>query len=178
MEMAPHRPTGAPAVRRHWIARVLYGPSRGSTAAGICGLIVTASVLAASARSKSVAAVVADVVVAVLVYWAADAYAEALAGHMHETQRFSIALVRESFDERWRLVRASYTPLVVMVAFRLFGSSISSAVLAGLLCATALLAALGWHARPDAPLRSRVGASIVTGAFGLVTVALKLLLHH
>ena len=62
---------------------------------------------------------------------------------------------------------------------RLLGASVSGAVLAGLLCATALLFAAGWQVGREADLGpgSRLLSAVCGGAVGAVMILLKTLLH-
>jgi hypothetical protein len=153
--------------------------TRHSVAAGVTGLIVTASVMAASGRTNRIRDVAIDVFTAVFVYWIAEAYAEALASNVvgHSgIPRYT--QIRPLLVERWPLVQASYAPLVVMLLVRLFGADAATAVLAGLITASVLLAALGWTVHHEASVRARLTSAFVTGCFGVVMIVLKGLLHH
>jgi hypothetical protein len=160
------------------VARTVRRRTRHSIAAGITGLVVTASVMTAAARTNRAVDIAIDVVVAVFVYWVAEAYSEAIAGHVVEHERMSREELRALLTERWTLVQASYLPLVAMVTARVLGTSVSSAVFIGLFVATGLLAALGWTARKGEALKARLTTAFVTGCFGVVMIALKGLLHH
>ena len=81
--------------------------------------------------------------------------------------------------EGWHLVSASYLPLTVVVGATLVGAEVVTIVLLGLIASTVLLFLAGWNASYRSGLRGArlVLSSLVAGLFGLVMIALKLVLH-
>lgn len=148
------------------------------TAAGIYGLIVGAAVVVAS-HAKTVAAVVAAVLVTLTVYWAAERYARIVAERIHSGQRPALHTVRHHLTHGWELVTATFLPLLVMVVFRVTGAGLIGAELASLVCTTALLCVAGWQMGANGRLTrlERMVSTLVAGGFGGALVLLKTLLH-
>jgi hypothetical protein len=153
--------------------------SQHAVAAGIYGLVVTASVMATAGERGSVVRVAISVVVAVVVYWIAEVYSDVLAHHLVERHHVTLDDLRVLLRERAMLVEASAVPLVVAILVRVVGAGVDVAVTSGLVTATVLLACLGWTAaaRAGSARRVCVLAAVVTGCFGLVMIGLKTLIH-
>jgi hypothetical protein len=148
------------------------------TAAGIYGIIVSSAVLL-TAHPRTAAATDLIVLVTLLVYWAAEKYAKIVAERIHEGHRPSWATVRAQLTSGWEIMSASLIPLVVLLLVRLAGAQLSTAVLVALVCSTLLLCLAGWRmgARGRLSPGERVVSTLVAGAFGMVMIALKILLH-
>jgi hypothetical protein len=148
-------------------------------AAGIYGMIVTASVLASAGSSLGTLPLAVAVFVTLVVYWLAEEYAElaelASAGRPLRWQE-----VRTALKSKWPMVTASYVPLVTLLVARLAGASASTAALIALIVIVVLLLVYGWIAGRALALRrgALIGASLLAGAFGLLMVALKVSLSH
>jgi hypothetical protein len=149
------------------------------SAAGIYGLVVSGSVMAAAGEHGSVWDVTISVFVTVLVYWIAESYSEVLGHHIVGGARLVVADVASLAYRRFALVEASYTPLLIVLGARAFGASTEAAIDAGLVTATALLGVFGWVAatRRGSAIAGRTGAAFSAVAFGIVMIALKTLLH-
>ncbi|GAA2156573.1 hypothetical protein GCM10009844_44940 [Nocardioides koreensis] len=149
-----------------------------STAAGIYGVIVSAAVMAAS-HERSAAAVTAAVLVTLVIYWGAERYARLVAERIHDGRRPTWQEIRRQLTTGWEMVSASILPLVVMTAAYQLGTGLDSAILAALVCSTVLLCLAGWQMGRSGQLTGleRVASAAVAGAFGLVMIALKTLLH-
>ncbi len=161
----------APRQRRHWLAG-------DDAAAGIYGLILCASVMAAAAGTDTIGHVAVTVLVTLVVYWLAERYAELLADRSAEGP-LSGRRIRRTLVRGWPMIQASDTPLLVLFVAWLFGADTAQAVLAALIVTTATLALLGWLAATRSGLNGwgRVAASSFAFALGLVVIALKLWLH-
>ena len=159
------------------LVRARRGPH--AVSAMIYGLIVSASVMAAAGERGSVWDVTISVLVAVLVYWIADAFSEVLSHQIVSESTPTRAHVVDLLRTRWALVEASYAPLLLVVLFRAAGATTNAAIEAGLGTATVLLAAFGWTAaaRRGSGILGRVTAAVLTGALGLVMVVLKTTTH-
>lgn len=161
---------GAAISRRWW--RALHSP------ASIYGILIGASVMAASDDDEPVAEVAVAVLVTLLIYWAAERWSNVLGAQLRErplsrTETFRI------FAAGWPMVQASYAPLLIMVVARFFGASNDLAVGLALVTNVVLLTMLGALAGRRAGL---AGWTVVlsagfTGALGLLLIVLKAVLH-
>jgi hypothetical protein len=149
------------------------------TADAIYGLIVGAAVMAASHATSSGRLAVA-VLVTLMVYWAAERYAAVMAGRIVAGHKRSRKALRHELTDGWELVTASFLPILVLVAVDLLGAEVSTAVLAALLCTTALLVLAGLQIGADGRLSrvERIKSGAVAGTFGVVLIALEMALHH
>ena len=150
-------------------------------AAGIYGLIVTATVLATAGNSLRTVALVVAVVGTLLVYWLAEQYAEVLGEQAEGGELPTWNSVRGSLMSTWPLVSSSFLPLLALLVARLAGATVLTASNVGLACAVLVLIAHAWGAARAADLhRWRLAAATSTAAvLGLVLVLLKdlVLLH-
>jgi hypothetical protein len=147
--------------------------------AAIYGLIVSGAVMAAAGEHGSVRDVAITVFITVLVYWAAESYADVLGEQVALGQRATWHRVQELLRQGWPLVEASFLPLIVLVFAWAFGASTTGAINTGLVANTLLLVALGWIAAAQSG-RSQLGRIVsasIAGAFGVVMIAMKTLLH-
>jgi len=148
------------------------------TANGIYGLIVGAAVMAA-AEGDAVGRLAVAVLVTLFIYWVAERYAHVMARHIVLRRRLTRPELRRELSHGWELVTASYLPLIVLVSTRLLGADLTGSVLSALLCSTVLLGLSGWRVGREAQLglSRRLLSTAIAGAFGLVMIALKTLLH-
>lgn len=148
-------------------------------AAGIYGTIVASAVLAAGGHLSTVQLAVA-VLVTLLVYWAAEGYAEVLAEQAHAGHLPTPAQVRSLLATIWPMVSASYIPLLSLLVARLLGATTKTAATVALLVAIALLLVHGWVAGRTSQLRGLrlVAVTLVAGGFGVMMVLLKLVVTH
>jgi hypothetical protein len=154
------------------------GDTEESTAAGIYGVIVSAAVMAAS-HENSAGAVTVAVLVTLVIYWGAERYARLVAARIHGGHRPTRHEVRLQLTSGWEMVSASVLPLLVLITFYRLGAGLDVAILCALICSTVLLCLAGWQMGRHGQLTAleRVTSAAVAGAFGLVMVALKTLLH-
>jgi len=148
-------------------------------AAGIYGLIVTASVLATGGTSLPVLPLAVAVFVTLLVYWLAEEYAELLehasAGHLPTWTR-----TRSMLLAKWPMVSASYLPLIVLVVVRILGATTSTAALFALIATVVLLMLSAWRAGRSAGLTGAplAGMTVLAGLLGLGMIGLKIGITH
>jgi hypothetical protein len=146
----------------------------------IHGTVVGAAVLMAASLHGTLGQILVAVLVTLFVYWVAERYAHLLAVAVHgRGGRATGADVWAVLREGWPMVEASYTPLIVLLVVDLLTARLAVAVITSLATSTVLLVALGYVAarRAGASGAGAVGWAVASGALGLVTVALKLLLH-
>ena len=85
--------------------------------AGIYSTIVASAVLAAGGGQLATVPLAVTVLVTLLVYWAAEGYAELL-GEAHAGHLPTWAQVRASLATIWPMVSASYVPLLSLLVAR------------------------------------------------------------
>ncbi len=147
--------------------------------AGIYGTIASAVLAAGGAHLRTVQLAVA-VVVTLLVYWAAEGYAELLGGHAHAGRLPTRPDVRASLAALWPMVSASYVPLLALLVARILGADTKTAATVALVVAIALLLVQGWVGGKASQLRGLplLAVTLLAGAFGVVMILLKLLVTH
>ncbi|MFI5908499.1 hypothetical protein [Dactylosporangium sp. NPDC051541] len=160
------------------VRRLVRRGNEEATAAGIYGLIVSGSVMAAS-HAHSAAGTALAVLVTLAVYWSAERYARLVAERIHDGRRPDRAAVRRQLSGGWEIVTASVLPLVVLVALDLFGVGQFRAVLVALASSTVLLGLAGWEIghRGGLSTAERIMSAVVAGSFGVALIALKAALH-
>jgi hypothetical protein len=147
-------------------------------AAGIYGVIIGAAVMATS-HGESSTAVALAVLVTLIVYWAAERYARLVAERVHDGRGLTLHEVRVQLTSGWTIVTASALPLAVLVVGDLLGFDAQVAVSLALAASTLLLFGVGWEIGREASLGTgeRILMAMSAGAFGVVMVVLKALLH-
>ena len=148
------------------------------TANGIYGLIVGSGVMAA-AQGDAVVRLAVAVLVTLLIYWVAERYAHVMARRIVLGRGLTRSELRRELSHGWELVTASYLPLIVLVGTHLLGAGLTGSVLSALVCSTVLLCLSGWRVGRAAQLAlsQRLLSTSIAGAFGVVMIALKTLLH-
>jgi hypothetical protein len=150
-------------------------------ASGIYGTIITAAIIDTAGGHVTTTQLVVAVFVTLVVYWAAEQYAELLGERTQEGRLPRWPAVRAALAASWPLVAASYIPLLVLAATRVAGASDSGAAWAGVIAALALLVYHGWAAGRAASLRGRslLAATLMAAGLGVVMILLKevVLLH-
>jgi hypothetical protein len=169
----------APRDRRRGVSR--FTPSSDTeegTAAGVYGVIIGGSVMAASHATAAVS-VALTVLITLTIYWSAERFARLVAERIHREHRPSRRDLVRQLTAGWEIVSASTLPLAVLVVTRLVGRPLDQAVLAALICCTVLLCLAGWEMGRHGRLSrsERVGVTVVAGLFGVALIAMKALLH-
>ena len=149
-----------------------------ATASAIYGVIVSSAVMA-SVHGQSIAQLAVAVLVTLVVYWLAERFSQVMARRIVHAPRLSWPELRRELGSGWELVSASFLPLAVLVGSGLLGATASGAVVAALVCGTALLTAAGWRVGREAEfgLPAQLLTAACTGAFGAAMILLKTLLH-
>jgi hypothetical protein len=154
-------------------------PDAARPAAGIYGLIVSASVIAVAGTHMGSLPLAVAIVVTLIVYWLAEEYAglveHASAGHLP-----TWAHIRAALRAKWPIVSASYIPLAVVLLGRLLGASPSTAAITALFVIVLLLMVYGWTAGRSSGLRGLplFGMTLLAGGFGVLMILLKGALPH
>ena len=148
------------------------------TAAAIYGVIVSAAVMASSHAESGIKVDLA-VLVTLVIYWGAERYARLMAQRIHAGHRPSWAQVRHELSSGWEMVTASALPLAVLAVLSALGVGLQTAVLVALCCSTLLLGLAGWEMGRGGRLSplERLASTAAAGAFGVVMILLKSLLH-
>ena len=148
--------------------------------AGIYGTIVVSAVLAAGGARLRTLPLAVTVFVTLLVYWAAEGYAELLGEHAHAGRLPTWSDVRASLAGIWPMVTASYLPLLSLLVARVLGADTKTAATVALVVAIALLLVQGWVGGKAARLQGLrlLVVTLVAGAFGVMMILLKLLVTH
>ena len=144
-------------------------------AAGIYGTIITAAVLASAGKALPTAALAVAVLVTLLVYWAAEQYAELLGEQAEHGHLPTWPRIRSGLAGTWTMVTACYIPVLALIAARLLGVSASVAANIALAVALALLIIHGWAAGRAAELRGNqlVVVTLIAGGLGAMMIVLK-----
>ncbi len=148
-------------------------------AAGIYGLIVSASVLATVGSQMRTAPLAVAVFVTLLVYWLSEQYAE-LGARASEGRIPSAGSVRSALRDKWPIVSASYVPLVALLVARLLGATPSDAALVALVVIVVLLMIYGWRAGRAARMGrlAQTGMVLLAGGLGVLMIVLKVSLKY
>ncbi|GAA0934410.1 hypothetical protein [Pseudonocardia zijingensis] len=179
--MASDGPAAAPA-RRHLLGRFLgwqrrrWSSSR-ELAHAIHGTVVGAAAMAAASLHGTMQDVVVTVLVTVVVYWAAERYAQVLGAAVSGPQRR--ARVRAALRQGRPMIESAYTPLAVLLVVGTLTGNLRTGVLSALITATLLLGALGHVAarRAGTSTTGAIGWGAVSASLGMVIILLKLALH-
>ena len=146
----------------------------------VYGTIVVATLLAAeSARSETYGQTVGAVILAVLTYWLAVTYAHYTGERLEQEEAFKPeAFARVAVHEVTLLLGAAPELLAVLIVWAA-GGSLDLAVRVGVWVAAAFIvvAELITGIRADLHGRALVRQTLVGALFGLMIVALRLLLH-
>jgi hypothetical protein len=147
----------------------------------IYGLVICAAVLAAASGFGAAWAVAVYVGSSMIVYWAAESYANVLATRTVTAEPTTLKQVGEVLSEGWVLVTASFVPTVILlVAAYVLRIDVEIAIDLALGACVFLLFGAGWNAAKRSGVRGTghlIVAASVAAAFGLVMAALKYAIH-
>jgi len=148
--------------------------------AGIYGTIVASAVLAAGGAHLATVPLAVTVLVTLLIYWAAEGYADLLGERVHAGRLPTWSQVRASLAAIWPMVTASYIPLVSLLVARLLGADTRSAATVALVIAIALLLVHGWVGGKASQLHGLrlLAVTLIAGSFGVVMILLKRVVTH
>lgn len=177
------RSTAARAEHRPWLSRIFLVQRQEwhrseEIAAAVLGTVVGAAAMLAASAHGTLGSVAVSVLVTLLVYGAAERYAALLAIGLRG-ERLTWTRVRASLRQGWPMVEAAYTPLVVLLVVALLTRELRVSILVALAFSTVELVLLGILAARRAGFAglALAGWAAGAGAFGVVIIVLKLLLH-
>jgi hypothetical protein len=154
--------------------------AKANFASAIYGEILLLSVLAAlGVHEVAPGTVLATVLSSQLVFWLAHAYAETIGQQLSSEDRIGREGLGRVMEHEWPIVQAA-GPAVVLMLLAIAGvletsTAIDVAIGLGVLSLFAFGFAAGRHSRDT--LGGQLVAGLLSGALGLVIVALKLALH-
>lgn len=154
--------------------------ARGGPADFLYGAVVAGFMLAVSsthdASSEFVVVAVAGVLI---VYWAAHVYVSAVGGRFRDTEHTVSERLRLATSEEVWVLLGGIPALAVYLVGRLFGADVPGAALLALWFTVLMLAVLGHLAAHRAGVRgwALTVETVIAGAFGLLIIGLKSLLH-
>jgi hypothetical protein len=178
-EPAAHR-----VPRFEWILAVLERQRHAwheqrELADAVLGTVVSAAAMVAASLHGSLPEIVVSVVVTLLIYWAAERYADLLAGGVH-AHDVTWARVGAELCSGWPMLEAASAPVAALLLVALPTGRVQAAVLTAVSVATALLGWLGLLAARRAGYRGWAASVAWVGGssvLGIVAISLKLLLH-
>jgi hypothetical protein len=170
LETRPTEPSADPPSAR--TAAHLAGRRR---AAGIYGTIITAAVLAAAGGHLATAALAIAVLVTLVVYWAAEQYAEVLGEQAAHGRLPTWSRIWAGMVITWPMVAAAYIPVLVLIVARIFNATETTAANLALAVAVLSLVVHGWTAGRAAELHGAklVAVTAIAGGLGVVMIILK-----
>jgi len=149
-------------------------------AGAIYGTIAAGALLAAeSSRRETTPEAVGAVVVALVLYWVAHAYAQALGERLEHNQPFRPRALLGQLRHSATIVRGSTLPLGVMLLAWAVGAGTNESVIAALITAAVSLVLLEVIAGVRSHCsRSEMATQVaVSAVLGLGVLALKVVLH-
>jgi hypothetical protein len=146
----------------------------------IYGLIIVSALLAAeSAVSETYSETLSGVVLALLISWWAHAYSEFVFQRADSGERFTRAGVGWMLRRELPILLGAVPPLLAVLIAWAAGAGLDTAITIALVTAAVTILATEVAAGLQADLSGRELAiqTLVGGAFGLLVLALKLVLH-
>jgi len=145
------------------------------------GALVSAVVLATtSANVESGETVLIATALVSVTYWLAHVYADAVGGRFEDIHHPSHHRLRHALKNNTGVLLGSIPVLVVFLLGRLLGMTVANAAFLALWFTVAMLAAVAALAAHRAGVRGGklVAETAAAAAFGLLVIALKLILSH
>jgi hypothetical protein len=147
----------------------------------VTGTVLVSVFIAVADEDNGIGDVFAVTLLSVFVYWVTEVYVYTITALSRDdtgTLDWRTSL-RAALRKSRGFLLAGLPPLVFLV-LGLFGVNDGRyAYWVALWVGVALLAAIGWvaFAKPGAPWYRRAGGALMTAAFGLLAIALKILVH-
>jgi hypothetical protein len=149
------------------------------TSGAIYGTIAAMAVIAGAARHPSHGRILALTVATLVVFWLAHVYAHALAHHLRGAKRLEWPVVTSAMAEERTMLEA---PALLLLVLALGGIGLLDAHLAVRLALWAgVVQLVAWGVAYARGQRwgwpTALTAGVVNGTFGLIIVALEVLIH-
>ena len=145
------------------------------------GALVSSVVLAATSAGAQTGELVALATALVSVtYWLAHVYADAIGGRFEDTDHSTHHRLRHALKNNTGVLLGSLPVLVVFILGRLIGLDVQDSAFLSLWFTVAMLAAVAAFAAHRAGVRGAAlfGETALAAGFGLLVIALKLILTH
>ena len=155
--------------------------SRRSSAGGIYGTLLTASVVAAEGSAGATESpIVGAVVVSLVVFWLAHVYAELMSRHVETRRSISLGDVRHAARDELPILEAGLLPVFALIAVRAAGASVQAAVVAALACSIVELLVIGIVVARHSGFRGwqLLFYGVACGLLGVGLLVLESLLRH
>lgn len=148
--------------------------------AAVYGTITVGALLAAeSAQRETYAETIGAVAIALLVYWLAHAYSDFTEYQLEHRQPLTVGVVTQTLVHGLTVMAGAAVPLCALLICWLGGVRLSSAVTAALWTSAAMIVIVEVVAgvRADLSRRALIAQTAVGTLFGVLVIALKLVLH-
>lgn len=145
------------------------------------GALVSSVVLAATSAGAKTGELVALATAMVSVtYWLAHVYADAVGGRFEDTDHSTHHRLRHALKNNTGVLLGSLPVLVVFILGRVLGMTVANSAFLALWFTVAMLAGVAAFAAHRAGVRGAalLGETALAAGFGLLVIALKLILSH
>jgi hypothetical protein len=146
----------------------------------VYGTITVGALLAAESwQRETYLETIAGVVLALVLYWIAHAYAEFADARLRNGEGLSLEGLGRAMGHELSLLSGAAAPLLALVVFDIAGASLSTAINAAIWTAAAMLVLIELVAGIRAELTGRelVGQTALGGLLGCLVIALHVSLH-
>jgi hypothetical protein len=153
---------------------------RANPAGAIYGTITVGALLAAeTAQRETYAETIGALVLALLLYWLAHAYAASAAGRLQNEEPLTLAGLGKSLAHEVPILAGAAVPLLALIVFGVAGAKLSSAVTAAVWTSAGMIVLIEVIAavRAGAEGRELVGQTAIGIALGGLVIAINALLH-
>ena len=161
------------------VARIRARLGEANLASAVYGEILLLSVLAAEGDGVAPETVLAGVLASQLVFWLAHAYSETISRQILDEDPIDRDGIGRILEHEWPIVQAAGPTVVLMVLALLDVLDTATGIDIAIAFAVVELFGFGYAAgrRSSDIRRKQILAGLLSGAFGLAIVALKLATH-
>ncbi len=146
----------------------------------VSGTITVGALLAAeSSQRESYLETITAVIVALVLYWVAHAYAGFARGRLKEGEPLTLEGLGQALLHELGLLAGAAMPLLALVLFDIAGASLASALTAGTFTAAAMVVVIELVAGIRAELTGRelIGQTALGALLGCLVIAVHAILH-
>ena len=154
---------------------------RRSSAGGIYGTLLTASVIAAEgAAGAAKSTIVGAVIVSLVVFWFAHVYARLMSRHVETHRSITGSDWTYALRSELPILESGLVPVLVLFVGRAFGASVQTAVITALACSVAELLVLGFVTARHSGFRGwqLLFYGVACGLLGVALLVLESLIRH